>query len=635
MRELSILITADGRQAQAELAKTEQGVQRVSTEAEHMEKTFGATGAGIGKTMAGVAVAIGALNLGQAARKAAEDASKIQDAMETMGIRSAASVQKLIFAATQGGATLQTLTTAVVTMSDKLVEGKIGDVLAGIGLTLADLQKMEPDKAFVTIAEAIRVLPDPLQQTNVALDLFGGRAKTLLPAIRAGFDEVGAGAPLMADSVVAAGDRVGDQIEKTSTQLTNMRASALLPFADFFATYLPQGVQTTIAGLSVFVDSMVPSLETALLGLIAAGGPKAVLSMLSTFFLTTLPAAITGFVSGAGAALLTFFSTTLPAAFTAIITFLGPQGLIALGVIALGLVWYKWGEDIKRIVTGVYTAIADWMGAKLNAIWAGVERKIEEVKSWFAGMYDAVVGHSYVPDMINGIAREFGRLDSAMVSPSRAAANAVKGVFKQLSGEVSGIFGSMLGVLGGMLSGFVGSMVGTLIGKGLDALGGAIGNLFDKTEERGNNTRDAFLGQFGGGGTGEGSGFHNIAALLTQYGAGEGGGSLFSALSGAKTVDEVNAAKKAVEEFLHNAGAPGFHTGGVIPGRGEQMAKVLGGEGVVSHRGMAALEEINRGRGPTLNLRTLEGEVKGLRSDIARQNEVLSFAIRDAILQGL
>src|SRR5688500_3395778 len=54
---------------------------------------------------------------------------------------------------------------------------------------------------------------------------------------------------------------------------------------------------------------------------------------------------------------------------------------------------------------------------------------------------------------------------------------------------------------------------------------GALEGLFGSGGGHANDARDQFLAQFGGG--------HDLAALLTSLGAGEGGGGLYSALVGA------------------------------------------------------------------------------------------------------
>jgi len=81
-------------------------------------------------------------------------------------------------------------------------------------------------------------------------------------------------------------------------------------------------------------------------------------------------------------------------------------------------------------------AIRVWVVDKLNSIWTSVEKRIEQVKQSFFGLYDAVVGHSYVPDMVDGIAEQMKRLDAVMVDPANKATAKTGAAFRKLADEV-------------------------------------------------------------------------------------------------------------------------------------------------------------------------------------------------------
>jgi hypothetical protein len=85
------------------------------------------------------------------------------------------------------------------------------------------------------------------------------------------------------------------------------------------------------------------------------------------------------------------------------------------------------------------SGIGNWMGARLNAIWDSVKGKIDAVKGWFYGLYDAVVGHSYVPDMVDEIGLHMRRLDAEMVEPVKKATGKAGEAFRALQQEVAGI----------------------------------------------------------------------------------------------------------------------------------------------------------------------------------------------------
>lgn len=87
----------------------------------------------------------------------------------------------------------------------------------------------------------------------------------------------------------------------------------------------------------------------------------------------------------------------------------------------------------------LYDGVKTWIWDRLNAIWEGVKAKIETVKGWFFGLYDAVVGHSYIPDMVDEIGQNMARLQSLMVDPAKAATSSTKEAFRGLASDVSGV----------------------------------------------------------------------------------------------------------------------------------------------------------------------------------------------------
>lgn len=92
-----------------------------------------------------------------------------------------------------------------------------------------------------------------------------------------------------------------------------------------------------------------------------------------------------------------------------------------------------WIADMVR-------GIGSWMGDKLNAIWENVKGKIEAVKGWFFGLYDAVVGHSYIPDMVSEIGVHMRRLDGELAAPAKKATSKAAEAFRALQQEVASIF---------------------------------------------------------------------------------------------------------------------------------------------------------------------------------------------------
>jgi TP901 family phage tail tape measure protein len=105
---------------------------------------------------------------------------------------------------------------------------------------------------------------------------------------------------------------------------------------------------------------------------------------------------------------------------------------------AIGMVVVTLVQTVVNAVTGIYNGVKDWLVDKLSALWGKVKDKIDTVKKAFYDLYDAVVGNSYIPDMVDGIASEMGRLDGVMVDPALAAVAQVIDGFAALPDAISG-----------------------------------------------------------------------------------------------------------------------------------------------------------------------------------------------------
>ncbi|BEV02199.1 phage tail length tape measure family protein [Novosphingobium olei] len=103
---------------------------------------------------------------------------------------------------------------------------------------------------------------------------------------------------------------------------------------------------------------------------------------------------------------------------------------------AIGNIFGGMAQAVIGFVSGMVRGIDEWVGGKLTAIWNGVLNKIDAVKRGFFGLYDAVVGHSYIPDMVDGIAAQMLRLDSVMVDKAKKTTESTKEAFKALAGDV-------------------------------------------------------------------------------------------------------------------------------------------------------------------------------------------------------
>lgn len=90
-------------------------------------------------------------------------------------------------------------------------------------------------------------------------------------------------------------------------------------------------------------------------------------------------------------------------------------------------------------IKNLYLGVKQWLQDKLGGVFDWVVGKVKDVGQAFYNLYDAVVGHSYVPDMVDGIAAQMARLDDVMTAPTTKATKKTAEAFKALANEVAPI----------------------------------------------------------------------------------------------------------------------------------------------------------------------------------------------------
>lgn len=196
--------------------------------------------------LAGAVAAVGAaISIG--IKQVISYGSAVYDLSQRTGLTTS-EVQSLGFAAKQSSTAVETVTRAVTLMSRALVEGDKGTVTAlkALGLELDDLVAMSPGKAFESIADAIQKIPDPMKQSQAAMELFGRSAGVeLLPLIKEGvgatreeFERLGLE---MGENTVKAADDTGDAMGalwEIGKSLLNGFAAPFVPILGAIATAL-------------------------------------------------------------------------------------------------------------------------------------------------------------------------------------------------------------------------------------------------------------------------------------------------------------------------------------------------------------------------------------------------------------
>lgn len=102
------------------------------------------------------------------------------------------------------------------------------------------------------------------------------------------------------------------------------------------------------------------------------------------------------------------------------------------------LAWQNW-DKIEPILRDLYEGAKKWILKGLGYILEYIKNPIGAVTNAFKAMYIAVVGNSYVPDMVDGIAFHMNRLQTAMVDPATRATQSVTEAARDMAGEVSAL----------------------------------------------------------------------------------------------------------------------------------------------------------------------------------------------------
>lgn len=92
----------------------------------------------------------------------------------------------------------------------------------------------------------------------------------------------------------------------------------------------------------------------------------------------------------------------------------------------------------------LYEGVKSWLQDRLGAVFGWVARKVGEVGDAFFQLYDRVVGHSYVPDMVEGIAEWMAKLDAGMVVPAKKATEATRKAFEDLRADVASVMSGLM-----------------------------------------------------------------------------------------------------------------------------------------------------------------------------------------------
>ncbi len=273
------------------------------------------------------------------------------------------------YAADQTGSNLEGVEAGLRKMAKVIGDAESGsksanETLADLGLTLAELKGLSPDKQFELIAEKIDEVVDPTQRAAIAMRAFGKSGTALLPMIEQLKElrqEARDQGLVPTDEAIAAADAVGDAFGKiTKTvgaaifEIGGALAPAVLKAAEVINTIV------VAANRWVRENSGLVQTVAAVAGGLVAGG-----------------AAITAFgvaVSAAGF-LLGGLATAIGAIGTVAGVILSPIGLVGAAIVAAGAAWVSFSDSGQ---------------AAAGSIMSALDNLAEAARLTFGGIVDAL-----------------------------------------------------------------------------------------------------------------------------------------------------------------------------------------------------------------------------------------------------
>lgn len=559
--------------ASGEVAKSSQGLDGVGRAATTSASGFKLLAAGVG--------AFAAAGAGQILIGMASDAVRLGGTLSDLSAKSHISVeglQRLSHGAEQSGSSVEALAKASVQLSRRLTEGKDGTAAAleRLNLTFADLRGLKPEQQLELVSSRFAHVADESEQASVAIGLFGRTGEELIPALssdlKAAGDEARRFGLILSEDDVAALDRVGDAMDRLKTKST-ITMGELIAGAESSARAFADLQDKVLGAISYVPRSIAEALSPGEQGIFAPTPDGLPLRRSPQASINAGAGAIAVDTKEANAEL----GRRLK----------GSQDL-AKASRELAADLDKEAESQRKLVEGQRKGYDQVDRATLTIFPKHLEFLRREAEELRAGT-DELVGRIQVENVRLATIADPRRAVLATLDPKKArgkSADATPEIFgldnlfsgSNLAGLISGAFqggGNLTGIssgvsaaafgslskdvfglasdsfLGTLLPG-IGAALGPLLSKGLSALGG----VFTGGEEARdvNPARDKFFSGFGGRGTGEGSGFATVAARLTEATGEAGGGQLFKDLVSASNMKDYEAAVRAVEQALKDAG---------------------------------------------------------------------------------
>jgi phage-related protein len=375
--------------------------------------------------------------------KTIEAGDKFNDLSQRTGV-SVESLAKFNKAAATSGTDIDAVAKSLGRLSKGMYEaagtgkGPTAEALKTLGISATDAagKLKSADQVTLEIANKFKAMPDGVEKTALAMQLFGKSGAEMVPLLNMGGTAIDSLSSKMTTAFAEKADQYSDKLAVLGGKVGGLAAGltmALLPALELVVDgitavvdvigKLPGPIQTIVglfAGLAIAVTALAPALS-----LLAGTG-----------LWTTITTAFTGF--------LTFMGTTfVPAMLT---FFSGPAGWITLAVIAVAAMVYTFREPIGKFISwmgeqlgGLAKSIGDVMGGIGKTIYGAVDAINKSIQSTIKATWD------WVRSAVGNVAK-------SLAAPFEAAAGAIKGVLRSVLQFGAQVINGFLGAVNQMIN---------------------------------------------------------------------------------------------------------------------------------------------------------------------------------------